>query len=518
MFKTGARSIRFQLMAAGMATVIAGIIVVALVVESVLGEAVVVLQDALDTKAATESTQLAGDLAFAVAANAAADIDERFSRFRHDNPTVMGLVVVSAAGAPVRETGEPLPAPLLATLRQPKVTVERHDSARYVGAPIRSEDKIIGHVMVADENRLAEQLRTHTRSVLVLTYGLLIAFSLAAMYWIGRRFAAPVGELVEAARELAAGNLATRVVTTGTSEEMVRLAGAVEKMGEALRSQVALMTEASKGVSEESSHVMGATSQLASAAAQQASSIAETTATVEELKQTSKTAMESARTIVSVSDKSLAVSNDGLAAVDSSSAAIKKIFEQVETIVHGIDAVRAKVTEVDDIVATVTKVADQSNLLAVNASIEAAKAGEFGRGFAVVAQEVKNLAEQSSKATTQVRTTLGAIQSSIEDVVLLARAGRERAKAGVSSIENTGKVIRDLGQNITESATSAKQIAISANEQVVGLEQIAQAMTAINQAASENERSTQQVERGGRELNAMARNLEQLVARYKLSP
>jgi methyl-accepting chemotaxis protein len=133
----------------------------------------------------------------------------------------------------------------------------------------------------------------------------------------------------------------------------------------------------------------------------------------------------------------------------------------------------------------------------------------------VVAQEVKHLAEQSSKATTQVRSTLGSIQGAIASVVLLARAGRERAEAGVTSIENTGHVIRDLGDSISMSVTSAKEIAIRANEQNLGLEQIAQAMAMINGAAAATEQSTQQVERGGQKLNEMARRLEELVSRQR---
>lgn len=362
-------------------------------------------------------------------------------------------------------------------------------------------------------------------SLFVRVAGALLAVSVIAIiaavllgYFLSRSIVVPIRRVISLADRIVDGDLTADDADNAEtgSREVALLTSAVTELATVLRGQVGAIKDSASSLLRESSHMMSATSQLASAASEQASSIAQTTATVEELKQTGRTTSENARQIVDVSSKSVDASDTGLASVDSSAADIRRIFDQVEAIVNGIEDVRTKVSEVDDIIATVNKVADQSNLLSVNASIEAAKAGEYGRGFTVVAQEVKNLAEQSSKATTRVRMTLESIQSSIENVVFEARVGRERADAGVASIEKTGGIITDLGSDITDASTAAKQIATSANANSVGLEQIAQAMTDINQAAAENKKSAVQVEDGGQALNKLAENLEKLVSHYKL--
>lgn len=364
----------------------------------------------------------------------------------------------------------------------------------------------------------SDALFTRVSVILLIVSIIAIFTSVFLGYILSRSIVTPIHEVIAVTDRIIKGDFSIKELNSdkGGSKEIVLLTSAISKLATVLREQARAMKKSANALLRESSHMMSATSQLATSASEQASAIAETTATIEELKQTGRLTSENAQKIVNGSEKSVEVSNTGLNSVDNSVADIQRIFDQVEATVSGIEDVRIKVNEVDDIIATVNKIADQSNLLSVNASIEAAKAEEYGRGFAVVAQEVKNLAEQSSKATTRVRMTLESIQTAIEDVVLEARTGRERAETGVASIERTGKIIASLGTNVSEASVSAKHIATSTNANSIGLEQIAQAMTDINQAAVENQQSTVQVEKGGQVLNELAETLEQLVSHYEL--
>jgi methyl-accepting chemotaxis protein len=341
---------------------------------------------------------------------------------------------------------------------------------------------------------------------------LLVGLSVWVWSWITREFRA----MTKVFSSFATGDLSQPDLDPEGQSEVAHLCRTANQMALMLRNQVGSIREVSSYMLENSYQVKSATSQLASAASQQASAIAETTSTIEEIKQTAQAAKESARKIVESSERSVEVSTEGLYAVVASADDIKGIREQVEAIVQGVEELRGQVGEIGEIISTVNEIAEQSNLLAVNASIEAAKAAEFGRGFSVVAQEVKNLALQSKQATTQVRGSLNRILQAIEKVFERANLGRQRSEAGVKSIENTGAVIRRMSEIISSAAGDAQRIAISANEQVVGLEQVSMAMTSVNQAATENLDSTQKLEQSGEKLTGMARELEKLVASYKL--
>jgi methyl-accepting chemotaxis protein len=142
------------------------------------------------------------------------------------------------------------------------------------------------------------------------------------------------------------------------------------------------------------------------------------------------------------------VSQDGRRAVDEVVEGMRRIHQQMDQVGENITHLAEQVQTIGEIIATVNDLAEQSNLLAVNASIEAAKAGEQGKGFSVVAQEVKSLAEQSKQATVQVRGILGEIQRATSSTVLAAEQGSRAVSEGVKQSGQAGEAIRLLSQNI----------------------------------------------------------------------
>jgi methyl-accepting chemotaxis protein len=171
---------------------------------------------------------------------------------------------------------------------------------------------------------------------------------------------------------------------------------------------------------------------------------------------------------------------------------------------------------IGQIIATVEDLSVQSNLLAVNAAIEAAKAGEHGKGFGVVAQEVKSLAEQSRQATNQVRTILGEIQKATSAAVMATEEGGKAVEAGSRQTEVAGEAIKALAGSVNEAAQAAVQIAASAQQQLVGVDQVAGAMESIKQASSQNVAGARQLEAAARTLNDLGQRLRQLVGRFQV--
>jgi len=171
---------------------------------------------------------------------------------------------------------------------------------------------------------------------------------------------------------------------------------------------------------------------------------------------------------------------------------------------------------ISEIIATVNDLADQSNLLAVNAAIEAAKAGEHGKGFAVVAQEVRNLAEQSKQATAQVRTILTDIQKATGAAVMATEQGTKAVDAGVKQSTEAGESIRSLSRSIAEAAQAATQIAASSQQQLAGIDQVGSAMENIKQASAQNVTGTKEAETAAHNLYELGQKLKRLVEQYKV--
>ncbi|MES2236739.1 MAG: CHASE3 domain-containing protein [Pseudomonadota bacterium] len=271
-----------------------------------------------------------------------------------------------------------------------------------------------------------------------------------------------------------------------------------------LRESIALL-------SSSSAEILATTTQVASSAAEAAAAVSETTVTVEEVKQTAQMASQKAKYVSDSAQKASNVSQAGRKSVTDAIQGMHHIQEQMEAIAESIVRLAEQSQAIGEIIATVNDLAEQSNVLAVNAAIEAAKAGEQGKGFAVVAQEVKSLADQSKQATTQVRVILGDIQKATSTAVLATEQGNKAVEAGVKQTGETGESIRLLAESISEAAQAATQIAASSQQQMAGMDQVALAMDNIKQASVQNVAGTKQAEVAAQQLHDLGQRLSSLI-------
>ncbi len=283
------------------------------------------------------------------------------------------------------------------------------------------------------------------------------------------------------------------------------------------RSITRQLREAIAQLSSSAAEILAMTTQVASGAAETATAVSQTTTTVEEVRQTAQVASQKAKYVSESAQKAAQVSQAGKKSVEQSVEQMRHIREQVESVAETIVRLSEQSQAIGEIIATVNDLAEQSNLLAVNAAIEAAKAGEQGKGFAVVAQEVKSLAEQSKQATAQVRTILMDIQKAMSTAVMATEQGSKAVEAGVKQSGEAGESIRVLAESVTEASQAATQIAASSQQQLVGMDQVAQAMESIKQASSQNVAGLKQAEQAAQNLHQLGARLKSMVQRDQVS-
>lgn len=327
------------------------------------------------------------------------------------------------------------------------------------------------------------------------------------------RMAGSLQAKVDAAQQIATGDLRVEVKLQSESDALgIALAAMVKNLREMNRE----IGEGMNVLTTSAAEILAGTTQVATGATETATAMAETATTVEEVKQTATLANQKAKLVAEAAQKAAQVSQGGRKAVEDTTEGMQRIREQMEQIAESIVRLAEQGQAIGEIIATVNDLSEQSNLLAVNASIEAAKAGEQGKGFAVVAQEVKSLAEQSKQATAQVRTILGDIQKATSAAVLSTEQGTKAVEAGVRQSAAAGEAIRQLTESMAESAQAANQIAVSAQQQLAGMDQLAQATENIKLATTQNLESTRQAETAARNLHGLGQKLEQLVGRYRV--
>lgn len=392
------------------------------------------------------------------------------------------------------------------------VQEERNAKMLLLANQLVEEMEKMAQTAVDDSNRSAVQaVRIFvTAAVIALVLGI------GMVLFLGRAIANPLREISRVAERVASRDLTVSVPSGNRGDEVGTLAQTFRRMVEDLRQVTREITEGVNVLASSSSEILAATTQVASSAVETATAVAETTTTVEEVKQTAQVSSQRAKYVLESGQKSVQVSQAGKKAVEQTIDGMNRIREQTESIAENVVRLSEQSQAIAEIIAAVNDLAEQSKLLAVNAAIEAAKAGEQGKGFAVVAQEVKNLAEQSKQATSQIRTILGDIQKATNAAVMATEQGSKAVEAGAKQSMEAGESIKVLADSIAEGAQAATQIAASAQQQLIGMDQVAVAMENIKQASAQNVSGTRQAETAAQNLHQLAQKLRQLAEQYRL--
>jgi methyl-accepting chemotaxis protein len=375
----------------------------------------------------------------------------------------------------------------------------------------------------------AEARDSAWRSMVVLGAGTLLGFLVVGLgsLLVTRAITGPLDKLVAGAEQIGRGNFAHRIDVYNQDEtgELARAFNAMAERRQQAEAQLAKQTEEREHtlrtvaefvnqLASTTAEILASTTQQVAGAQEQGSAVAQTVSTIEEIAQTSDEAAGRARAVSESARHAEEVGKSGRRAVEEAIASMGSVREQVESIATRILALAEQAQAIGDIITTVNDISEQTHMLALNASIEASRAGEHGRGFAVVAAEVKALADQSKKATSQVRQILGQIQKATQGAVMTTEEGTKSVVLATRVVTQAGAHIQTLSELLSQASITAAQISASANQQATGINQIRQAMRDVNQATQQSLTSTRATERAVQDLNAMGQKLKGLLSEY----
>ena len=355
------------------------------------------------------------------------------------------------------------------------------------------------------------RLRNLTLLSLVLWLVVAFAFSLFSI----RSVTGPVKEAVGVAERIAGGDLGARVEAT-SSDEMGRMLGSMGRMTDSLRKTIGETKAGANTLAGAAAEIVTSARRTVQSAQQQATAVQETTTSTAELAETVLVTGQRAGEVQGAMDRTIATGQGLRAELGEAQNVLGVARDEMRTIVESIQGLVHRNQQIGEIIENVRDVADQTQLLAVNAGIEAAKAGEFGRGFSVVASEMKTLADQSKKAAQRIRDIVAEVQRGTAEAVRTVETGRERVQEALEPVGTMMPKVEQLTVQVDESGQSLKQILAIVQQQTVGIDQINQAMKVVHEAVQESLVQNQQLERGAESLSVLAGQLNESVAAYRL--
>jgi len=392
-----------------------------------------------------------------------------------------------------------------------------------IGKSIMDDFRQLAKTFEQEENNLLKMREATMASYASTTTTVILAGTLIAIislliagFALVQNISKPLAVVTEVADQISKGDLSVKLKPSHRQDEIGLLNNVFLEMVIKLRASIQDIVEGINTLGSSSSEILAATTQVASGTSETSAAISQTTTTVEEVRQASQLSSQKAQQVAENASQISTVTMSGNQAVEKTGSLMEVIKDQVNVILQTTTTLSQQSQQIGGIIASVNEVADQSNLLAVNAAIEAAKAAEHGKGFAVVATEIKDLAQRSKEATFKVRSILSDIQKGIGAAVAATEQGNNAVAEGMIQSVQAGDSIRALAKSVEIAQHTASQIVASSQQQVVGMDQVALAMNNINQAGIENVASMRQAENAAKELNELGNKLKMLVDQYTM--
>ena len=368
----------------------------------------------------------------------------------------------------------------------------------------------------ADKELLENEKYSMEVAILIGTIIALI-IAVAVALFLSRSIVVPLKRVVDRAKEISSGDLTGEILKTTGNDELTELTVAINDMDTSLQGIIQQISSSAYELSTASEQLQSTATKTTQGMESQRSEIDmvatamnEMTATVLEVAQNTNMAATSATEANSAAEK-------GRNLVSQNMGGINQLAESINIASQTINKLGEDTNSVDSIVGVITGIAEQTNLLALNAAIEAARAGEQGRGFAVVADEVRTLAGRTQTSTEEIRAMLDKLKTGASEAVKVMDEGHEQAQSSVEQAKNASDSIAEITHAVTAINDMNTQIATAAEEQSAVAEEMNRSVVQISTEAETTLESTRETSEAAEQVRNLSSNMQEIVSRFKVS-
>ncbi len=323
--------------------------------------------------------------------------------------------------------------------------------------------------------------------------------------------------LLLAMDKFAEGDLMVSVVPEKQDDDIGRLFNGFNKSIVKIKDIINKVIQVVKATASATNEISSSTEEMAAGAQEQSQQATEIASAVEQMTQTILETTRNANSAANSAKEAGSIANEGGKVVEETISGMNKIAEVVRKSAKTVKELGKGSDQIGEIVQVIDDIADQTNLLALNAAIEAARAGEQGRGFAVVADEVRKLAERTTKATKEIADMIKKIQKDTGEAVVSMNEGTEEVENGIQLADKAGQSLKDIITGSNKVVDVASQVAAASEEQSSASEQISKNIESIANVTNQSAAGIQQVARASEDLNKLTENLQKLISQFKVS-
>ena len=366
------------------------------------------------------------------------------------------------------------------------------------------------------ESNKSVRITTSTRLWIILIIIANIVFGLLLIVSFARNMTRPLKELASGAEKVATGDLGVQV-EIDSGDEVGQLSVSFQNMVNSLRELIGTLSDSSTHVANSSSEMQQSSQDMANGAEEVASQAITVATASEEMSATSGDIAQNCMLAAEGADRANEAAAHGAAVVEKSISVMQRISERVQASAKTVEGLGARSDQIGSIIGTIQDIADQTNLLALNAAIEAARAGEQGRGFAVVADEVRALAERTTKATREIDQMIKAIQQETRTAVTAMEEGVAEVEQGTEEATRSGEALRRIQEEISSVHLQVQQIATAAEEQTATTSEISSNIHQITSIAQQTMDRSRTTVGTAQQLSRLSEELQKVVGQFKLA-
>jgi methyl-accepting chemotaxis protein WspA len=372
-------------------------------------------------------------------------------------------------------------------------------------------------IQQVDRVRNAQAISAQTKAVVGLS---LIAAILLASLLVGRfqssAVTEPLTRLVAYLERMRVGDFTQRLAVDRKDEFGV-LGDGLNRVADDLSHLVGQVQRSGIQVNTTATEIAATAKQQQTTAHEIAATTVEIGATSKEISATSKELVKTMNEVNHVAEETAALAGSGQTSIARMEATMRQIMEASGAVTAKLAVLSEKTANINSVVTTITKVADQTNLLSLNAAIEAEKAGEYGLGFAVVAMEIRRLADQTAVATYDIEKMVKEMQSAVATGVMGMDKFSEEVRRGVEEIRHVSTHLAQIIHQVQTLTPRFQMVNDGMHAQATGAEQISETLHQLSEAAQQTAESLRQSNSAIEHLNGAARGLQDSVARFRLA-